>query len=124
MAYAVRLCANGYTKLVSCAVAMKSVLQKDAMADEDTLRAAIDAALVEKPKLASAEVAKVLAAWVKLAKGTDDEPSPFQPQFARLLTAYPQDLSGTIIANLEYIAKVFARAEEDAELAILARKVK
>jgi hypothetical protein len=124
MDYAVRLCAGGYTKLVSCAVAMKTGLAKDIHADEATLKDAIDATLVEKAKLASKEVAKIAAAWAKLVHGTDDEPSEFQPQFARLLVAYPADYAETVSANLAFIAKTFAQAEEAAELAILAAKAK
>ena len=124
MSYAVRHVAGGYTKLVACAVAMKTELAKDAMADEATLCAAIDAALVEKPKLASEEVAKVLKAFVKLAYGTDKEPAEFPLQFARLRNAHTSDAAGTVKANLEWIVKTLEQSEEAAEIATLAARVK
>jgi hypothetical protein len=124
MDYAIGQVAGGYTKLVACAVAMKTVLAVDIHATETAMIEAIDAALTPKVKLASEEVSKIGAAWEKLVHGTDNEPSEFQAQFARLLVAYPADYAATVTANLAFIAKLFEQAEEAAALATLASKAK
>ena len=124
MDYAIRHVAGGYTKLVACAVAMKTCLAKDIHASEDTLRDAIDAALTEKDKVLSVEVAKVLAAWVKLTTGTDEDPSPWQAHFAKLKGAHTSDYAGTVAANLAYIAKLFKADEDAKDTAILAARAK
>jgi hypothetical protein len=89
--YALSLVAGGYTKLVKCAVAMKTELGKHSLATETTLCAAIDAALAETPELASAAVGKIEDAWEKLAHGDKSGPSPHAEMLSKLLAAYPQD---------------------------------
>jgi len=89
--YALSLVAGGYTKLVKGAVAMKTELGKNASADFATLEAAIDAALVVAPELASEAVAKIEDAWEKLAHGDKSGPSPHEAMLSKLLAAYPQD---------------------------------
>ena len=124
MDYAVSLVSGGYTKLVKCAVAVKSELAKDIHAHFDTLKTAIDVALVEKVKLASEEVTKIANAWDKLVKGTDEEPSEFRDTFDRLRQAYPADYARSIADNLAAIALILERAEQDAELKVALTKAK
>ena len=51
-------------------------------------------------------------------------PSEFQPQFARLLTAYPANYAQSIADNLAAIVLVFEQAERDAAVKVALTKAK
>lgn len=113
-----------YTPLVACAVAVKTVIAKNASATLADMIDAIDAALVSEPTLASEAVSKIAAQWDKLVHGTDSEPSEYQPAFAALLRAYPADYAETVSRNLDAIRMVFEAAEKarETELALARAK--
>jgi hypothetical protein len=114
--YGRKQAAGGYTKVVKALVAMKAVLVKRPDADEEALKAAIDAALTEKPVLASEEVAKVEKAWEKLAFGDEKSGYPFEREFAALLAGYPGDNHAKRIGGLlAQVRVIFEKAEKAAE---------
>jgi hypothetical protein len=90
---ALSLVAGGYTKLVKCTVAMKTVLGKNANALAIDMCDAIDKALEETKPLASEVVQKMADAWDTLTQGNakTGEPSPHDAMLSRLLASYPQD---------------------------------
>ena len=114
--YGRKLAVGGYTKIVKALVAMKAVLVKRPDADEPTLKAAIDAALDEKPALASEEVAKIEKAFEKLAFGDEKNGHPFEREFAALLSGYPGDNHAKRIGGLlAQVRVIFEKAEKAAE---------
>lgn len=120
--YARDLVGSGYTKLVKCAVAMKTALAKDIHASEDTLRAAILASQVTDPKLASDEVAKLGDAFTKLVHGEKDMPSVHEAMFARLLASYPADYVETCQRAITTVVTCLQRVEADAAAAVAVAK--
>jgi hypothetical protein len=113
---------SGYTKVVACLTAMKAVLMPKPQADKATLVAAVKASLTDKPKLASAAVEEIGAAWEKLAHGdAKTGEHPYQAEFA-LLEARIAGLSAKIAADISTVQVIFARIEaEKAERIALAK---
>jgi len=120
--YARELVGSGYTKLVKCAVAMKTCLAKDIHADENTLRAAINKSMEDEPKLASAEVEKLGEAFAKLVHGDKDMPSKHEAMFARLMASYPADYAETCRRAIDTVVTCLKRVEADAAAAVAIAK--
>jgi len=122
---AARKTARGYTKLIKCATAVKSLFVNPVDPASVTLEEmiwAIDNALIEAPETAATAVRKQHAAWLKLVEGKGEEPSPFAGDFARLRAAYPADWMNSVAENLDAIARFFEA--EDAEKEALAKAAK